>query len=99
MKKVVLEKPEVAVVELLNVNTNRYYGVSNKNGLKGSLTRRNFYNGQYSAFCCQSVTKGNAWDGHDSEKLVDVIKNLISSSLFTVYEFETSKELFAWLAE
>lgn len=95
MKKVVLEENDV--VYLSEVSELKYYGVFFDNQ-KSFITKRNYFDGDYSAFLCMSVTKGNSYDGHDSCSLKETINSLISSS-FIIYEFDTPKELFTWLAE
>jgi hypothetical protein len=99
MKKVILEKPEVAVVELSNVSNEKYYGVSPDYDKKGFITKTDFNLGKYTVLSQRLLTKGNGWDSFDSQDLKTIIKKLISNTLFTVYEFDTSKELFTWLAE
>ena len=97
MKKVVLEKEET--VELTNVDPRKYYGVLRSCGSKGFITRRNYREGLYSAYCCEGVTRANSWNLQDSDTLDSVIKKLIDILYFKVYEFDTAKELFTWLAE
>jgi hypothetical protein len=98
MKKVILQKEEVTI-ELSKVSPDKYYGVLNRSGSKGLITKRKYATGQYSAFCSESITKGNSWDMNDSDTITGLVKNLIELSNFSVYEFDTSKELFTWLVE
>lgn len=98
MKKVILEQPEVAVIELSNVNKDKYYGII-QGGAKGFVTRKDYDQGVYYPLVCESVTNGNTWNIHINTELKGLVRNLISNTSFTVYEFDTSKELFSWLAE
>lgn len=99
MKKVI-ESEEVT--PLSSVNEDKYYGVintSNREVVKGFIGRREYEYGEFCVFCSDKLTMGNTWPDYDSKNLTKLISDLINSKNFTVYEFDTSVELFKWLGE
>jgi len=58
-----------------------------------------FCDGNYQMKSITDLTEGNSWPTHSrNNNLFDAIKNLLVNK-FTVYQFDTAKELFTWLAE
>ena len=99
MKKVVKGTLPSDIVQLTEVNSQKYYGLKHPNdNSRGFISRSKFCNGEYIPMCCDELTNGNRWSCSDS--LTKLIGDLMSGPRpFTVYEFDTHKELFGWLAE
>lgn len=98
MKMIVhaVESPNVAQV----VSSDKYYGVVSpiSTKRKGFICRERYGSGRYNTICSNALTNHNYWDGYENESLAGLI-NQLKAGNFTVYEFDTPQELFAWLAE
>lgn len=100
MKQVIDNKPN-DVVELSYVTPKKFYGVANRVGRAvGFISRLNIEKG-YVVFNSDGLTDGN-WNpaiyAHYAQELTGLIAILIANN-YEVYEFDTSKELYGWLAE
>jgi hypothetical protein len=102
MKQVLSKSPEnTAVAYSCNCSDDKYYGISLKSQPKtpvGFVTREGFRRGNYLALAVNHLTEGNNYDAYRAERLEDFLNMLISNSRFLVYEFDSNRELFAWLA-
>jgi len=104
MKTVVL-KQETNIVEASNVDDNKYYGTVKKASPEGKgFIVRTLYgdsNGRstYKLMSINYFTKGNSFESFDGYSLFGLIKELLKNNSFDIYEFDTPKELFKWLAE
>lgn len=101
MKKVLKNIPTVDFVSCENVTSDKYYGVSDREGRRGFIAGNEFNGGCYKAFCCAYITKGNEWIWRDLREVTSLssfIRILITDYL-SVFEFDTHKELFQWLAD
>lgn len=103
MKKVILTKPESQVTEVKDVSFNKYYGMTYYGG-KAFLTTKEFATREEGAtfiwLCRDFVNHNNKIclaDGYSSvqEAIEYAIQNKMASE---VYEFNTDRELFKWLA-
>jgi len=98
MKTVVEQCDPTPVVSLSDVSSSKYYGCSNRH-VKGFVARQNIdSNSKYVVLCSDNFTYGNGWRHLADNLFQGVIQNIIDSGM-TVYEFDTSAELFEWLAE
>ncbi len=82
------------------VSNDKYYGIIQPffTTKKGFICREKYDSGKYNTICSNVLTNHNYWDGYENDSLAGLINNLRSGD-FTVYEFDTPQELFAWLAE
>lgn len=98
MKKVINTSRDT--VNVSEVDSDMFYGfIQNQTNSKGFITRANFCHGNFQMKSITDLTEGNSWPTHSrSNNLQDSINNLLNYN-FTVYQFDTSKELFTWLAE
>jgi hypothetical protein len=104
MKQVHITSPSLPITMTSAVSKSKYYGIQQKvNGCKkGFLHRERFNLGNYSIRCIDYLTEGNSWDIPEwrSSELQVTIEILIKDERgFDVYEFDTAKELFLWLAK
>ena len=100
MKKVVKKVTPEMEVAIDQVSSVKYYGVlaySSRN--RGFITRFPYWSGSFVALCSSKVTSGNNWDSYTSNTLSEFISTLLRNGFFTIYEFDTARELFAWVAE
>lgn len=101
-RQVITQEPEQKLLTLQHVNDDLYYGIVRGEEFKltGFLTRSQYNNSAHIlAFSTDELTKGNNWSSiqnHTNLRLA--IENLILIG-FTVYAFDTAKELFQWLAD
>jgi hypothetical protein len=97
MKRVINPFPTLCV-STHDVSISKYYGVKHHGGPKGFITstgyRKSFY-----TFSEDKLTIGNGW-GREYSNLKELIGYLLGVNLpFEVYEFDTAKEMFKWLAD
>ena len=98
MKRLVIkEDSELKTTSVSNAAENKYYGAQ-KDDCKGLVVRKNYNHDDFTILATDEITNGNGWGDYDCHHLTDFLDNLIEDD-FTVYEFSTFKELFAWLAE
>lgn len=83
------------------VSTDKYYGVKGSFSPKGFISRENFHSGNFIPRCSKCLTAGNNWPDFYSNCLTTVIIRMLESKneQYEIFEFDTAKELFAWLAE
>lgn len=93
MKKVVLDVPG-DITPVSNVSNKKYYAFKIANFV-GTITLKS---GMYYCLCADQLTSGNDISGFKNICLDAMIKDIVQEG-FHVFEFETPKELFAWLAE
>jgi hypothetical protein len=80
------------------VSVSRLYGVQIYDR-RGFITRQNYHDGKFVARCQDELTRGNGWDSYDSVTLTDLIARIIKDKDNKVFQFDTPKELFAWMIE
>ena len=97
MRKVILNT-ETNVTALDNVNVNKYYGIETNSNGRGFITAQQ-YCGKYICVSRSGLTYCNGWHDFTGSDIKEVIKQQIIEHKFVVYEFDTYKELFRWLAE
>jgi hypothetical protein len=97
MKQVVIEVPKNVVAADETIDS-RFYGVDSGSS-KGFICRSKYRTGPFTSFCGDNLTNGNTWslDPEHSNSLQVAIKEYIRRG-FSVFEFESYKELFKWLA-
>lgn len=89
--------PSEPITVVSNADPNKYYGIELWHD-KGFILRKEYKEGSYTGIAADLMTQGNSWDGINSESLPETITNALDAG-FSVFEFETSKELFAWLSK
>jgi hypothetical protein len=94
MKRVVKYQEDIVFIN--NVNPNKFYGFL-CDGYKGFITREKYNDGNFIILSITKLTEGNRWPLYKSNTLFSLI-NDFSEEYHKVYEFETVKELFNWLA-
>ena len=97
MKKVILNESQVATIVLDDVTSDKYYGAQIRDR-KGFISRQGYGQGDFRLYAVDSVTVGNAWSFFDFPILSTVISRILDANN-NVFEFDTAKELFKWLAE
>jgi hypothetical protein len=101
MKRVLTESHLQTYVHIKNVNYRKYYGMS-YNGGKAFLTRKYYSsepNGVFIWRCVDGVNLGNGIMADGYKSVADAIDNCGSCDDIEVFEFDTAKELFKWLAQ
>ena len=99
MKEVITTQIPAETVLAENARDSKFYGVSNKSSrTKGFISRDSLDSGLYRARCSSSLTEGNLWPCQSSSVLSHTVAALAGRECFEVFEFDTAKELFAWLA-
>lgn len=96
MKKVIRQQ-KVDTVDINCVSKEKCYGVRIK-GDKGFITRYSYGCGPFTVRSTIGLTDFNGWRLADSENLMSTISILLSNAV-TVYEFNSSSELFKWLSD
>lgn len=98
MRQVINSLPESNFVLAKDVVDVAYYGVDFiNNPSKGYITREQWRQGKFTVRAIDHITDGNGWDAYDRPTLIGTIKALIEVPTIRVYEFETPKQLLAWL--
>ncbi len=108
MKHVLTKPPTQTYVHIENVDHTKYYGVSYSGeqksslGQKAFLTRQHYSSGPTGVFMWRCVDGVNRGNGIFSERgyysVADAIKQCMEFNV-EVFEFDTAKELFKWLAQ
>ena len=98
VKEVTNQLIHTLLVELKDVDNEKYYGILNYKE-KGFITRRRYDDDKYIILSVDFLTNGNGWDYYTNDSISKVIGDFIWDGRGKVYEFDTSKELFQWLAE
>lgn len=84
------------------LSVDKYYGIEEtERPLKGFLVRKEYRHPLgYKVMCVDNITEGNSFPFLYSETLEEFKRKIIKEDpLFVAYEFQTSKELFEWLAK
>jgi hypothetical protein len=91
---------EITLDNVGDVSDDKYYGINELGTAFGVVSRDDFQSGPWTARCGSSFTKGNSWDRNvPFETLYDCIHWLIGGTVtFQVFEFDSFKELCAWIA-
>lgn len=98
MKIQVIKEVQIPTLDPANVRSNNYYGVIQKHrGDKGFVSTSS-YKGRFIILCVDSLTTGNSFAGCESYA---TLKELCTENQerFTIFQFDSYKELFKWLAE
>jgi hypothetical protein len=95
--QVVMPTPEKNVVFLDEVDSDKYYGVIWQGNERCSIQSTGYKTGIFVAKCNRGLTYQNHF-GCPTE-LVQFIEYQCIKDNRPVYQFDTAKELFAWLAE
>ena len=101
MRKVIKEVPSDTVC-VKNASDRKYYGFSAQGDSShvGFIGQAQWEGGEFIPFCCDGVTHGNQWSDKRASTIEATIENILSMvGKFTVYEFDTAGELFAWVAK
>jgi len=96
--KEVVKAIENSMVDINNVNTDKYYGVMLYDGSAGQIIGNDLAltNNTFEAKFFAHSTDGNPWTSKYSS-LKDCIKSILNeSSMNKVFEFDTYQELFKW---
>lgn len=77
--------------------TNKFYGVQ-AHSWRGFITRTNFHDGYYYVTVMdEGVTEGARRFAGDYNTMYECIKDILNIG-FTIYQFDSAKELCEWLA-
>jgi hypothetical protein len=101
MKRVI--KVVESMVQAIVPDTNKYYGIKLCSGgrEKCFVTRDGYRCKEYRLLCPDEITEGNSVNfiSEDKKNLYCLLNAVLQSNCGKVYEFDTAKELFTWLAE
>lgn len=96
MKKVVKVTPN-NIVNTTDVSLTKYYGILCCDS-KGFISRTSYKHGNFIVYRETELTNGNYYI-INYKTLKDAIEAIIDYHNSEVFEFNTAKELFAWLAK
>lgn len=99
MKQVKLKVPHSEIVPIDSVSKDKYYGFKENIGEKGLIMQSIYGTGAFKLFASQSITQGNHYGSSGGLKTLKAAIDWLLMNEFEVYEFDTPKTLFAWLAE
>ncbi len=103
MKHVLNTLPPQCVTLSFNTTVDKFYGIKQRvnDKSKGFIRRETYNAGNFILISAESdLTKGAMWSHWKSSSLSALITDIVADKLgFDVYEFDTVKELFQWLAE
>ena len=104
--KEVLKKIEVVSVDISEVSVSKFYGAEKTtDGRKAFIIRSQHSEDGFVVISTKEMTDGNCYPSYAGSTLKQAIVNLKAGSdnefrvEFRVFEFDTSKELFKWLAK
>lgn len=106
MKKMVVEKVPVNVVEAKDADAGKFYAFRQIcNGAvadTGFIVREDYKKGDYIPRATNALTSGNSWNQYQRPTLGETIAAIINAPMcgsirFEVYEFDTFKEMASWL--
>ena len=98
MKKVI-DCESFDMISIDSISLDKWYGVCRRNGgAKGFIVRQHFNSGVFNVHSISEMTNGNHFCGFYEKTLRKTIKQGFFAD-FNIYEFDTSSELFLWLAE
>ena len=89
-------------VNIADINDEKFYAFrSYTSGVVGVIHRESFDRGNFKPYVTRCFTNGNSYSWAECQRLSDVINRLLDSkgNSIKVFEFETFKEMAAWLAE
>lgn len=90
---------EVLQVSCENVDPQKYYGVLVNNIDKGFITQETYCDGDFRVLACSDLTEGNNfYNFRGSETLTEFVKEILQRGE-QVFEFNSCKDLFRWLAQ
>lgn len=95
--KLVVNDSSSTVVELSNVKPEKFYGA-----VRSWDKRKVYIVETFDGWIVRGIeqmTLGQNFSSFEGESLSDTLQSLIESSHFEVYEFDSNKEFFTWLAE
>ncbi len=98
MRQVVKLEEKHEIVDVNDVNATKYYGVINIDTEKGFIAKGKMCDLEFNLMARKEITIGNCWSHFKNANLKKMCENLIIAN-FKIFEFDTPKELFAWLAE
>ena len=93
------------VVTVAECSKRYYYGIycktdDDSDGYnKGFITRSEYDDGCFVVMCACGFTNGNNFNSFRNHNDINALIHHLIDNKFTVYRFDTPKELFAWLAE
>lgn len=97
MKTVILG--EVTQVSCENADPQKYYGVLIRDIDKGFITQETYCKGNFRVLASYDLTEGNNYSNFTGAvTLAEFVKEIIQRGE-QVFEFDSYKELFKWLAE
>jgi hypothetical protein len=105
MKKLVIEK-EIPTFVPRECRIHKFYGAQKiSDNSKGFVSRPYFKDGKFQIRTIDYITEGNHFnyngqrDASSSEHLETFLNRIAKYNEFNIFEFETAKELFAWLSQ
>ena len=98
MKIQVINEVRIPTLHPTDARSDKYYGVIYKYGGDKGFISALEYKDKFTIFCATSLTEGNCFGGFENctnlQKLCEQAQDN-----FTIFQFDTYKELFKWLAE
>ena len=98
MKEVITEIPQVNIRNVAETTPSKYYAFRHrKSGMTGFIVQAVYCQGCFHALSSEGLTYHNTFPDYKADCIVDIISNLLKDGN-KVYEFDTAKEMFAWLS-
>ena len=89
---------EAPTINPSDVRSDKYYGMIHKYGGGKGFVSALPYKGKFIILCAIALTEGNCFSGFENcVTIQDAVTK--AQNMFTIFQFDTHKELFKWLAE
>ena len=102
MKRIILSENSERFMFSKAASDDKFYGVLSSKGSRGFIFREEYRGGRYRNICVDELSRGNSWSSMYAESLkeaIDKFINFVGDIHFAVFEFDSQKELFLWLAK
>jgi len=98
MKMQVIKQVQIPTLDPTDVRSDKYYGIIPKEGGDKGFVSASPYQGEFTILFVDSLTTGKSFAICESYA---TLKELCTENQehFTIFQFDTYKELFKWLAE
>ena len=97
MKIQVINEVHIPTINPLNASSDKYYGVIHKYTSDKGFVSALPHNGKFIIFCAIDLTEGSRFSGFvNCVTIQDAVTK--AQDNFTIFQFDTYKELFKWLA-
>lgn len=105
MKKLVQDK-QIPTFTAEEARINKFYGAQKiSDNSKGFISRPYYKDGKFQIKTIDNITEGNNFNYTGEcnvtllERLDTFLKRILLHNQFNIFEFDTAKELFLWLAQ